>query len=261
MLRWLRFILCITSVMLCSCVLSTHERALDLAREFEAVVELPGVVYQKGNRYYAVGVCTLVRRSERDVLECPILAGAGLELKPERSGVYSIVSGAPVTKVYREFRLKWVKNPMAASNYVYEFGMSSTSPPDENWPTWKGDGRDYLRQGYRPYYNARGEHVAMYVLAVHDRLNHDVIGEWQESLPTGARLHPACVVEVDNHPFMQGKSVGVYPSERSEARVNGWRACYAWPLAACCWLGADVPATIAMHVAAAPLLLYIYISE
>lgn len=51
------------SLLLSSCVFHTHQRALDMAQEYDVVPELNGAVYQAGNRFYVQGVRTKVRRS------------------------------------------------------------------------------------------------------------------------------------------------------------------------------------------------------
>lgn len=40
------------SLLLSSCVFHTHQRAPDMAQEYDAVAELDGVVYQAGKRFY-----------------------------------------------------------------------------------------------------------------------------------------------------------------------------------------------------------------
>lgn len=55
-------------LLLSSCVFHTHQRALDMAQEYDAVAELNGAVYQAGNRFYVQGVRTKVRRNRRCIM-------------------------------------------------------------------------------------------------------------------------------------------------------------------------------------------------
>lgn len=43
------------ALLLSSCVFHPHQRALDMAQEYDAVAELDGAVYQAGNRFYVQG--------------------------------------------------------------------------------------------------------------------------------------------------------------------------------------------------------------
>ncbi len=62
-------------------------------------------VYQAGNRFYVQGVRTKVRRSEYDVCDSPLLKDIGGSA--EKSGLYTVVAGAPQQTVYREFRIQY----------------------------------------------------------------------------------------------------------------------------------------------------------
>ena len=92
----------------CSCVLQTHQMALDMAKEYDAIVVLHDAVYQAGNRFYVQGVQTKVRRSGRSpFLSTSVLSE--LSTHPERTGEYTILPDAERKIVYCEFRLKYGK--------------------------------------------------------------------------------------------------------------------------------------------------------
>lgn len=106
---------------LSSCVFHTHQRALDMAQGYDAVLELDGAVYQAGNRFYVQGVRTKVRRSGYDVYDIPVLKDIGGSA--ERSGCYTVAAGAPQQTVYHEFRMQdpW-KKPFGVSSYALDGG-------------------------------------------------------------------------------------------------------------------------------------------
>lgn len=133
------------SLLLSSCVFHTHQRALDMAQEYDAVAELHDVVYQAGNRFYVQGERTKVRRSGYDVYDIPVLKDIGGSA--EKSGCYTVVAGAPQQTVYHEFRMRYPwKKPFAVSGYALDGGACySSSPPRDDAPVWK-DG-DWEKSG------------------------------------------------------------------------------------------------------------------
>ena len=258
--RIFHLLLACAALCLSSCTLQTHQRVLDLAKEYEAIVLLHDAVYQKGNRFYVKGVRTTVRRSERTVWDAP-LSGA-LGRKPERTGVYTIVPGAACKPVYREFTLRYGRKPFDAVDYAYSSSCYSSCPPDDDAPVWKGDTR-YEEMGWHPYRNKKGEIISWFQYVVEDIHHRDYKGKWRDTLPEGAR--PICMTaeQIAHHPFLKGESgVGyVLVDERSEPRINKSRAWYAYPLAGICWLVPDAPVTVASNLSFAPLLLIVGASE
>ncbi|MBR3927081.1 MAG: hypothetical protein IKJ58_09985, partial [Akkermansia sp.] len=111
--------LCLAAMGLSSCsfVLQTHQMALDMAKEYDAIVVLHDAVYQAGNRFYVQGVQTKVRRSGRSpILSTSVLSELGTP--PERTGEYTILPDAERKMVYCEFRLKYGKRPFDADSYA-----------------------------------------------------------------------------------------------------------------------------------------------
>lgn len=101
-----------------------------MAKEYEAPVLLHDAVYQKGNRFYVKGVRTTVRCSERTVWDDSLSRGLGR--KPERTGVYTIVTGVRCKPVYREFSLRYGRKPFDAVDYACSTGCYSNRPPDDD---------------------------------------------------------------------------------------------------------------------------------
>ena len=252
--------LCLAALCLSSCVLQTHMRVLDMAKEYEATVLLHDAVYQKGNRFYVKGVRTTVRRSERTVWDDPLSRELGR--KPERTGVYTIVPGAQSKPVYREFSLRYGRNPFDTVDYAYSTGCYGSHPPDDDAPVWKGDTR-YEEMGRHPYRNKKGEIISWFQYVVEDIHHRDYQGKWLYELPDGAR--PICMTEeqIANHPFLKGESgVGyVWVYDRSKPRINKGRALYAYPLAGVCWLVPDAVTTGIINLPFAPVVLCLIIGD
>ena len=257
--RIFRLLLGLVCLCLSSCVLQTHERALDMAKEYEAVVLLQNAVYQKGNRLFVKAVRTTVRRSEREVWDCPLLHAIGTPA--ERSGVYTIVPGAPVKPLYREFSLLYGHKPFDVCWFAYSAGYFGNTPPDEDEPAWNGSS-EFKEKGWHPYYNKKGEIVSWYQYAV-EMLQRDYKNKWLDKLPTGARPIWLTEEEIKNHPFLKGEqgwSRGAL-CEVSEPRVNTARALYAYPLAGACWLVPDLPVTAASHILVVPVIICVAIGS
>ncbi len=258
--RIFHLLLACAALCLFSCTLQTHQRVLDLAKEYEATVLLHDAVYQKGNRFYVKGVRTTVRRSERSIWSSPLSDALGR--KPERTGVYTIVPGAVCKPVYSEFTLRYGRKPFDAVDYAYSSSCYSNCPPDDDAPVWKGDTR-YEEMGWHPYRNKKGEIISWFQYVVEDIHHRDYKGKWRDTLPEGAR--PICMTaeQIAHHPFLKGETgVGyVLVDERSEPRINKSRAWYAYPLAGICWLVPDAPVTVASNLSFAPLLLIVGASE
>lgn len=236
---------------LSSCVMQTHQRVLDTAKEYDAIVILHNAVYRQGNRLYVQGVKTTVRRSGRVLMHCPVLESIGT--KPERTGTYTILPDAPRKTVYCEFSLWYGKKPFDVVSYAHSGGCIGNSPPDDDAPAWRY-GNLYKDMGWHPYRNSRGEITSWYEYAVEDIHSRKYTNKWLDKLPAGAR--PICLTQeqIDNHPVLKGEQgVGMaYTRERSEARVDSTRALLAYPLAGICWLVPDAPVTAATHLLALP---------
>lgn len=235
-------VLCLAAVGLSSCVLETHQRVLDTAKEYEGIIELHDAVYQVGSRLYVQGVRTTLRRSNRNLIGGPYPDALGG--RTERSGVYKILSDAPRKTVYREFRLTQGSKPFDAICYaLYPYGNHHL-PPKDDAPVWPKDS-DYERWGWHPYHNNKGEVIAWYLYAIEDGQNREYVGDWQDALPIGARPILLSAQQIAEHPVLSGKEgVGMrLVSERSEACVDKARALYAYPLAGVCWLVPDALVT------------------
>ncbi len=252
--------LCILLAALCalglsSCVLETHQRVLDTARVYDGVIELPGAVYQAGSRYYVQGVQTSLRRSNRELLDCPFMRG--IITDPEHTGAYTVLPDAPHRTVYREFRIRDGLKPFDKTRYaLYPTGHSST-PPDDSAPVWP-DGSEYERNGYHPYYNKKGQVTAWFQYIIECPNHRDDRGAWIDKLPDGARPVWPATTQPDTQPVLKGEESIHYHhvSSRSEARMDKGRALYVYPLAGICWLMPDAVITVAMHVPFLPILIW-----
>lgn len=241
-------------------MLQTHERMLDMAKEYEAIVELPEVVYRKGERFFVLGVRTTVHRSERRLIDVPMLDGALGGPAGDKTGVYTIVPGVPRQLVYREFSLRCGAKPFAVSSYAHSsFSVGNTPPPD-NAPAWSY-GPVYKNMGWHPYYNKKGEITSWFLYNIEDSHLRENKGKWLATLPTGALPVFHTAEQIKNHPVLRGETgTGWYClSDLSEARVDKVRALYAYPLAAVCWLVPDAPFTIATHLLATPIFLWDFV--
>ena len=244
--------LCLAAVGLCSCscVLQTHQMALDMAKEYDAIVILHDAVYQAGNRFYVQGVQTKVRRSGRSpFLDTSVLSELGTH--PEITGEYTILPDAERKMVYCEFRLRYGKRPFAADSYAR---LDDNNLPRNEAPTWIGGG-DPKAKGWMPARNSRGEIVAWYAPMIdcwHLRQYND---RWLNALPAGARPIRLTAEEIANHPVLKGESgvPKILLCERGEARVNTGRALFAYPLAGICWVVPDAPVTVASHILDLPV--------
>ena len=247
--------LCFAALGLSSCVLETHQRVLDTARVYDGIIELPDTVYQVGSRYFVQGVQTSLRRSHRELVDCPFMRG--VITAPEHTGGYTVLPDAPRRTVYREFRMRDGFKPFDKTLYaLYPAGHSST-PPDDSAPVWPG-GSEYERDGYHPFRNEKGQVIAWYKYIIEFPNHREYRGPWIDKLPAGARpVWPAKEPSAD-HAVLQGeKSIHYYEvSDRSEARVDKGRALYAYPLAGICWLVPDAVATVAMHVPFLPVFIW-----
>lgn len=260
MYRVSRSIFCLLLAALCalglsSCVLETHQRVLDTAREYDGIVLLHDAVYQQGNRFFVKGVQTTLRRSNRLLMHCPTLSAMGTS--PERTGVYTILQGAPCKTVYREFRLKNGHKPFDKVSFArYPMGYSF-SPPDDDAEVWPDD-MAHLHKGKRPYYNKKGQVIAWYEYALEDFHTREYTGDWVDKLPAGARPILLTAEQIANHPVLKGEHGVGYACvwNLSEARMDSVRALYAYPLAGVCWLVPDAAATVAMHVPFLPLFIW-----
>lgn len=257
MLLWLAM-LCVVS--LSSCVLQTHQRVLDTAKEYEGIVELDNAVYQLGNRYFVKCVQTTLRRSQRNVMGGPFPEALGSD--PEWTGVYTPVPNAPRKILYREFRLRDGVKPFEPEMYTYPSGCSGNTLPGDDADVWS-PGSFYEQNGWHPYYNKKGQVTAWYLYPLEYQRNREYKDTWLESLPKGA--HPVLLTaeQIAVHPVLLGKKgAGYYlVSERSEARVDSSRALYAYPLAAVCWLVPDALATAVINLPLVPVLLYSEIED
>lgn len=261
MKRLLNMLVALAVLCLSSCVMQSHQRALDMAKEFDGIVELHNAVYQVGNRFYVQGVQTTLRRSERVLIHCPALQDIGT--KPERTGVYTILPDAPRKTVYREFRMRYGQKPFAPVDYAYyPMGCYCRRPPDDDAPVWP-KGSFYERAGWHPYHNKKGEVIAWYKYGLEDAHSRDYKGKWLDKLPAGARPVLLTAEQIAEHPVLKGDK-GVSRSNvwnRSEARVDTTRALFAYPLAGVLWVVPDAAATVAMHVPFIPLFIWIGIDE
>lgn len=250
----------LASLLLSSCVFHTHQRALDMALEYEAVLELDRAVYQVGNRFFVQGVRTKVRRSEYDVYDIPLLRDIGGSA--ERSGYYTVVAGTPQQTVYREFRMRYPwKKPFGVDSYVLHGGMcSSSSPPDDDAPAWKG-GSSWEKGGWHPYRNSKGEIISWYQYNIENIHEREYRGAWVDKLPQGGRPVLLTAEQIAAHPLLQGKSGQgrACVHQCGEAQVNPVRALYAYPLAGILWLVPDASITVGSHLLISPLLLWMYI--
>ena len=252
----LRLLFALSVLCLSSCVMQTHERMLDMAKEYEAIVELPDVVYRKGERFFVLGVRTTVRRSERRLIDIPMLDGALGGPSGDKTGVYMVVPGAPRQLVYREFSLRYGAKPFAVSAYARDSFCVGSVPPPDDAPAWSY-GPVYQNMGWHPYYNKKGEITSWFEYNIEDLNQREERGKWLGTLPTGAYPVFHTAEQIKNHPVLRGETgTGwYYLSDRSEPRVDKSRALYAFPLAAVCWLVPDAPYTIATHLLAAPIIL------
>lgn len=249
--------ICLLFAVLCtmglsSCVLQTHRRVLDTAMAYDGIVVLDNAVYRAGDRYYVQGVQTTLRRSERKLIDCPVLRA--LDPAPEKTGTYTILPNAPRKTVYRELSLKKGIKPLERTSYAcYPMGHRN-SPPDDDAPVWP-EGSEYERMGWHPYYNKKGQVIAWFRYAVECAGNIEYKGDWLDKLPAGARPIVATKEQLANHPVLKGEEGVSYYNlwERSEARVDPLRALYAYPLAGVLWLVPDAVATVAMHVPFLPI--------
>lgn len=240
---------------LSSCVMQTHQVALDMAKEYDAIVILHDAVYQKGYRFYVQGVQTTVRRSGRMPMRGTFMSELGTH--PEITGEYTILPGAPRKTVYCAFRMRYGKAPFAPSYYAR---LNSKNLPVYDAPTWTGAG-DRKAKGWWPYRNAKGEIVAWYEPEIdnyHSRRYDEV---WRESLPAGARPVRLTAEEIANHPVLKGEAgvPKILLRERSAPRVDGTRAVFAYPLAGVCWVVPDAPVTLASHVLTLPLWIMLWV--
>lgn len=249
----------VASLLLSSCVLHTHQRALDMALEYDAVLELDKAVYQAGNRFFVQGVRTKVRRSGYDVYDIPLLKDIGGSA--ERSGIYTVVAGAPQQTVYREFRMQYPwKKPFGVDSYVHHGGSGcSSSPPDDDTPVWKGS--SWEEWGWHPYRNSKGEIISWYQYNIENIHEREYRGAWVDKLPQGARPVLLTAEQIANHPLLQEKSgVGrALVRECSKAQVNSARALYAYPLAGVLWIVPDALITAGSHLLISPLYLWMFI--
>ncbi len=236
--------LCLAAMGLSSCVLETHQRVLDTAKEYDGIVVLHDAVYQVGSRLYVQGVRTTLRRSDRNLMGGPY--AEAVSTRAEHSGVYKILSDAPRKTVYREFSLKYERKPFDVRCYArYPMGYSN-EPPGDDAPVWPREvGAKYEQAGWHPYYNKRGEVIAWCEYAIEDIHGRQYKGPWRNELPIGARPILLSAQQIAEHPVLSGKEgVGMHlVSERSEACVNKARALYAYPLAGVCWLVPDALVT------------------
>lgn len=250
----------LAALCLCSCVMQTHERMLDMAKEYEAIVELPDVVYRKGGRFFELGVRTTVRRSERRLIDVPMLDGALGGPAGDKTGIYTMVPGSTHQLVYREFSLRYGAKPFAVSTYAHSSSSVGNTPPPDDAPAWS-QGSVYKNMGWHPYYNKKGEITSWFQYNIEDLHLREKKGKWLDKLPTGA--HPALHTDeqIKNHPVLRGETGAgwYYLSDLSEERVDKSRALYAYPLAAVCWLVPDAPFTIATHLLATPIFLWDFV--
>lgn len=232
-----------------------------MALEYDAVLELDQAVYLAGNRFYVQGVRTKVRRSEYYVCDIPLLKDIGGSA--EKSGLYTVVAGAPQQTVYREFCIQYPwKKPFGVSWYALDGGHYSITPPGDDAPVWKDDGRDWEKSGWHPYRNSRGEIISWYRYHIEDIYEREYKGAWVDKLPPGARPVLLTAEQIAAHPLLKGEIGQGWAClhERSEAQVNSARALYAYPMAGVLWLVPDAPATVATHLLISPLFLWMYIA-
>ena len=249
--------ICLAAVGLSSCsfVLQTHQKALDMAKEYDAIVVLHDAVYQAGNRFYVQGVQTKVRRSGRSpILSTSVLSS--LATHPEITGEYTILPDAERKIVYYEFRLEYGKKPfdIAQPQPIASLDVDENNMPRNAAPTWIGGGNPRAK-GWYPLRNNNGEIVEWYVPEIDSWHSRDYEDQWRETLPAGARPIRLTAEEIANHPVLKGES-GVPRTllrERGEARVNTSRALFAYPLAGICWVVPDAPVTVASHILDLPM--------
>lgn len=252
--------ICLAAMGLSSCVLETHQRVLDTAKEYDGIVVLHDAVYQVGSRLYVQGVRTTLRRSNRNLIGGPYPDALGG--RTEHSGVYTILPDASRQTVYREFRLKQGSKPFDAIHYaLYPSGYHHL-PPKDDAPVWPNDS-DYERWGWHPYHNCQGEVIAWYRYAIEGMQNREYRGDWQDALPIGARPILLSAQQIAEHPVLSGKEgVGMHlVSERSEACVDKARALYAYPLAGVCWLVPDALVTGVINLPLIPVVLCLIIGD
>ena len=233
-----------------SCVMQTHQLALDVAREYEAIVILHDAVYQKGNRFYVQGVQTTVRRSWRSPMRSTFMSELGTH--PEITGEYTIIPGAPRKTKYCEFRIWYAHHhPFAPDSYAR---VGSDNLPKYAAYNWTGAG-DKKAKGWLPYRNSKGEIVAWYAPKIDSYHMRDYADVWRDSLPSGARPVRLTAEEIANHPVLKGEAgvPKILLRERSAPRVDSKRAVFAYPLAGVCWVVPDAPVTVASHVLTLPL--------
>ena len=254
--------LCLAALGLSSCVLETHQRVLDTAKEYDGIVVLHDAVYRVGSRYYVQGVQTTLRRSNRDLIGGPY--AKALSSPSERSGVYSILPEAPRKTVYREFSLLYERKPFDVTSYAhYPMGYSN-EPPGDDVPVWPREaGAKYEQAGWHPYYNKRGEVIAWCKYAIEDIHGRQYKGPWRHELPAGASPVLLSAEQIAGHPILSGESgVGIHLVwERSEGRVDKARALYAYPLAGVCWLVPDALVTGIINLPMLPVVLCMVIEE
>ena len=254
--------ICLAAMGLSSCVLETHQRVLDTAKEYDGIVVLHDAVYQVGSRLYVQGVRTTLRRSNRNLIGGPYPDALGG--RTERSGVYKILSDAPRKTVYREFSLLYERKPFDISCYArYPMGYSN-EPPGDDVPVWPREvGAEYEQAGWHPYYNKRGEVIAWYEYAIEDIHGRQYKGPWRNELPAGASPVLLSAEQIAGHPILSGESgVGIHMVwERSEARVDKARALYAYPLAGVCWLVPDALVTGVINLPMVPVVLCLVIGD
>ncbi len=252
--------ICLAAMGLSSCVLETHQRVLDTAKEYDGIVVLHDAVYQVGSRYYVQGVQTTLRRSDRDLIGGPF--ADALASSSERSGMYTILPEAPRKTVYREFRLMYGDKPFAPRHYArYPMGYSNR-PPGDDAPVWP-KGSYYERMGWHPYYNKKEQVIAWYKYAIEDTHGREYKGPWRDKLPAGARPILLSAQQIAEHPVLSGETgVGIHLVwKRSEARVDKARALYAYPLAGVCWLVPDALVTGVINLPMVPVVLCLVIGD